>query len=120
MHLLKTQRPVFSSIFDNLVLNNRRGYTSYTNPVDTPSVNVIESDVDYTLQLAAPGKNKEDFAINWTREFCRLPPKMKFRKTIKKKVAHFVSLFLAILNVRLNYRTQLRLIKLKRSIKVGF
>ena len=63
MHLLKTQRPVFSSIFDDLVLNNRREYTSYVNPVDTPSVNVIESDVDYTLQLVAPGKNKEDFAI---------------------------------------------------------
>ena len=26
-------------------------------------MNVIESDVDYRLQLAAPGKNKEDFAI---------------------------------------------------------
>ena len=63
MHLLKTQRPVFSSIFDDLVLNNRREYTSYVNPVDTPSVNVIESDVDYILQLVAPGKNKEDFAI---------------------------------------------------------
>ena len=63
MYLLKTQRPVFSSIFDDLVLNNSRGYTSHANPVDTPSVNVIESDVDYTLQLAAPGKKKEDFAI---------------------------------------------------------
>ena len=63
MHLLKTQRPLFSSIFDDLVLNNRSGYTSHSNPVDTPSVNVIESDVDYRLQLAAPGKNKEDFAI---------------------------------------------------------
>ena len=63
MHLLKTQRPVFSSIFDDLVLNNWSGHTLHVNPVDTPSVNVIESDVDYKLQLAAPGKNKEDFAI---------------------------------------------------------
>ena len=63
MHLLKTQRPIFSSILDNLVLNNRSGCTSHSNPVDTPSVNVIESDVDYRLQLVAPGKNKEDFTI---------------------------------------------------------
>jgi len=63
MHLLKTQRPIFSSIFDDLVLNNRSGYTSHSNPVDTPSVNVIESDIDYRLQLFAPGKNKEDFTI---------------------------------------------------------
>ena len=63
MHLLKTQRPVFSSIFHDLVLNNRSGHTLHANPVDTPSLNVIESDVDYRLQLAAPGKNKEDFAI---------------------------------------------------------
>ena len=63
MHLLKTQRPLFSSIFDDLVLNNRSGYTSHSNPVDTPSVNVIESDVDYRLQLVAPGKNTEDFTI---------------------------------------------------------
>ena len=63
MHLLKTQRPIFSSIFDDLVLNNRSGYTSHSNPVDTPSVNVIESDIDYRLQLVAPGKNKEDFTI---------------------------------------------------------
>lgn len=63
MHLLKTHRPLFSSIFDDLVLNNSSGITSNAIPVDTPSVNVIESDVDYRLQLAAPGKNKEDFAI---------------------------------------------------------
>ena len=63
MHLLKTQRPIFSSILDDLVLNNRSGYTSHSNPVDTPSVNVIESDDDYRLQLVAPGKNKEDFTI---------------------------------------------------------
>ena len=63
MHLLKTQRPLFSSIFDDLVLNNRSEYTPHANPVHTPFVNVIESDVDYRLQLAAPGKNKEDFAI---------------------------------------------------------
>ena len=63
MHLLKTQRPIFSSILDDLVLNNRSGCTSHSNPVDTPSVNVIESDVDYRLQLVAPGKNKEDFTI---------------------------------------------------------
>ena len=64
MHLLKTQRPIFSSILDDLVLNNRSGCTSHSNPVDTPSVNVIESDVDYRLQLVAPGKNKEDFTID--------------------------------------------------------
>jgi len=63
MHLLKTQRPIFSSILDDLVLNNRSGCTSHSNPVDSPSVNVIESDVDYRLQLVAPGKNKEDFTI---------------------------------------------------------
>jgi HSP20 family protein len=63
MHLLKTHRPLFSSIFDDLVLNNSSGYNPNANPLDTPSVNVIESDVDYRLQLAAPGKNKEDFAI---------------------------------------------------------
>ena len=63
MHLLKTQRPVFSSIFDDLVLNNWSGHRLHANPVDTPYVNVIQSDVDYRLQLAAPGNNKEDFAI---------------------------------------------------------
>ncbi len=63
MYLLKTQRPVFSSIFDDLVLNNRSRHTLHANPFDTPSVNVIESDVDYRLQLVAPGKKKEDFAI---------------------------------------------------------
>ena len=47
---------VFGSDFPD-VFGDRRGY-------DMPAVNVTENENNYTIELAAPGLNKEDFEVS--------------------------------------------------------
>lgn len=47
---------VFNSLFDADLMP----YTSAT----APAINVLESDKEYTVELAAPGLKKEDFNVN--------------------------------------------------------
>ena len=49
---------IFSDFFDNDGLNINRLIHSHT-----PAINVIESDKEYKLELAAPGMSKDDFKI---------------------------------------------------------
>jgi HSP20 family protein len=47
----------FGDLFDNVVTNDYRKLTN-------PSVNIVEKDQEFVLELAAPGFTKEDFKIN--------------------------------------------------------
>lgn len=47
---------VFNDFFDN-------DWVLRTNTA-SPSVNIIESDADYKIEVAAPGMTKDDFSIN--------------------------------------------------------
>jgi len=54
--------PGLLSLFDDLE-KSRFGLNKEFSG-DVPSVNIIENDQDFVLELAAPGKRKEDFKIN--------------------------------------------------------
>ncbi|MBQ7423072.1 MAG: Hsp20/alpha crystallin family protein [Prevotella sp.] len=56
-----------------------------------PAINVIESDKDYTVELAAPGLKKEDFNVNINDEG-NLVIKMEQKKEEKQedKKAHYL------------------------------
>lgn len=51
---------IFSDFFDN-------DWISRTNTT-MPAINVIESDKDYKVEVAAPGMTKEDFSIQMTSD----------------------------------------------------
>lgn len=59
MSLIKRQNPVFTSIIDDLFLNQDWNHINQT----VPAANIIEADDHFDIQLAAPGKKKSDFKI---------------------------------------------------------
>ena len=59
MNLIRKQNPFFPSLVDELFNQERRVRTSST----TPAVNIIEKDIQFLIELAAPGNKKEDFEI---------------------------------------------------------
>jgi HSP20 family protein len=60
--LVRTFAPSFPSLFDNFFNNIEETPASFHQTL--PAVNVIESDNNFKLELAAPGLKKEDFKIN--------------------------------------------------------
>ena len=59
MNLIKRQNPVFTSLIDDLFLNQDWNYISAT----VPAANIIEADDHFNIELAVPGKKKSDFTI---------------------------------------------------------
>ncbi|MEK9604012.1 MAG: Hsp20/alpha crystallin family protein [Flavobacteriaceae bacterium] len=59
MNLVKRQKPVFTSLIDDLFLNQDWSHMSGY----LPAANIIEADDHFDIELAAPGKKKEDFQI---------------------------------------------------------
>lgn len=61
----RSHAPYFNNVFDSLfseALN--KNYT--INKV--PGVNILESETEYTIELAAPGLEKSDFQINLKKD----------------------------------------------------
>jgi len=59
MNLIKRQNPVFTSLIDDLFINQDWNHISTT----FPAANIIEADDHFNIELAAPGKKKSDFKI---------------------------------------------------------
>lgn len=55
--------PNVSSLFDGFFNDDVEVLNTNNKALSVPAVNVVENDDDYTLELAAPGKTKEDFDI---------------------------------------------------------
>ncbi|WP_316836707.1 Hsp20/alpha crystallin family protein [Pedobacter nutrimenti] len=50
-----------------------------------PGVNILESDADYKIELAAPGLNKEDFQINLKKDTLSVWAEKKVGEEDKKE-----------------------------------
>jgi len=59
MNLIKRQNPVFTSLINDLFINQDWNHISTT----VPAANIIEADDHFNIELAAPGKKKSDFKI---------------------------------------------------------
>ena len=59
MNLVKRQKPVFTSLIDDLFLNQDWSHINSS----IPAANIIEADDHYDIELAMPGKKKSDFKI---------------------------------------------------------
>ncbi|NAS32664.1 Hsp20 family protein [Flavobacteriaceae bacterium R38] len=62
MSLVKKNNVWFPSIFDEFLNPDWLGGVQ-NNEFNGPAVNIKESDTDFTLELLAPGRTKEDFNI---------------------------------------------------------
>ena len=59
MNLIKRQNPLFTYLIDDLFLNQDWNHNSN----NIPAANIIEADDHFDIQLAVPGKKKNDFKI---------------------------------------------------------
>ncbi|KAB8155353.1 Hsp20 family protein [Kordia sp. TARA_039_SRF] len=66
MNLVKRKNTDFPSIFDELFQTDWFGGTvnPITNRGNIPAVNIKETADDFSLEVAAPGKTKEDFQLS--------------------------------------------------------
>lgn len=65
MTMIKVNNPVqrnINSIFDEL-FNELPAFGRNINNLFSPAVNIVENNEAYHLELMAPGRNKEDFAV---------------------------------------------------------
>ncbi|MDZ4749036.1 MAG: Hsp20/alpha crystallin family protein [Saprospiraceae bacterium] len=61
--------------------------TDFTN--SAPSVNIVEHDAHYTMQLAAPGLQKSDFSINIENEYLVIAAEKKTEKEENRNEGKF-------------------------------
>ncbi len=59
MNLIKRKNPVFTSLIDDLFINQDWNHINAT----VPAANIIEADDHFNIELAAPGNKKSDFTI---------------------------------------------------------
>jgi len=55
--------PTINSMFDNLFTDGDGFYKAVSKGTSVPAVNVAETDLTFELEVAAPGKTKEDFNV---------------------------------------------------------
>ncbi len=86
MNIVKRRNAEFPSIFDELFQTDWLGGT--TNPIvqkrSVPAVNIIETDDNYALEVAAPGKSKEDFKLSLDHDLLTISTEAKKEETEKK------------------------------------
>ena len=76
MNLIKRQNPVFTSLIDDLFLNQ-----DFNQNVSIPAANIIEADDHFDIQLAVPGKKKNDFKIELEEGILTISSKIERNST---------------------------------------
>jgi len=70
----------FDNFFDTFFNNNLTDVIGSDNNLTQPSVNVIETDDDFRIEVAAPGLAKKDFDINIEEKVLTVSAKTKEAK----------------------------------------
>jgi HSP20 family protein len=74
--------PYFNNVFDSL-FSEALNKNLTINKV--PGVNILETETDYKIELAAPGLTKEDFQINLKKDTLSVWAEKKTAETEEKK-----------------------------------
>ncbi len=80
MNLVKRQKPVFTSLIDDLFLNQDWSQINTT----VPAANIIEADDHFNIELAAPGKKKSDFKIELDERVLTISSETETKSTEKE------------------------------------
>ena len=93
MTMIKVNNPVqrnINSIFDEL-FNELPAFGRNINNLFSPAVNIVENNEAYHLELMAPGRNKEDFAVDVEKDLLTISytakeeAKVEGLKTVRKE-----------------------------------
>ncbi len=74
--------PYFNNVFDSLFSEALNKNLSINK---VPGVNILASDTEYKIELAAPGLTKEDFQINLKKDTLSVWAEKKVAETEEKK-----------------------------------
>ena len=77
MNLIRRQNPLFNSLIDDLFLNQDWNHNSN----NIPAANIIEADDHFDIQLAAPGKKKNDFKIELEEDVLTISSQIESNST---------------------------------------
>jgi HSP20 family protein len=80
MNLVKRQKPIFTSLIDDLFLNQDWSQINTT----VPAANIIEADDHFNIELAAPGKKKSDFKIELDEGVLTISSEIETKSTEKE------------------------------------
>jgi HSP20 family protein len=80
MNLVKRQKPVFTSLIDDLFLNQDWSQINTT----VPAANIIEADDHFNIELAVPGKKKSDFKIELDEGVLTISSEIETKSTEKE------------------------------------
>jgi HSP20 family protein len=80
MNLVKRQKPVFTSLIDDLFLNQDWSQINTT----VPAANIIDADDNFNIELAAPGKKKSDFKIELDEGVLTISSEIETKSTEKE------------------------------------
>ncbi len=84
----KTGFPSIPSLIDNIFSRDLMDWSSsnFSNTNTTlPAVNILETENDYTIEVAAPGMKKEDFKVNLENNMLSISSEKKTEKNDEKK-----------------------------------
>ncbi|WP_035336374.1 Hsp20/alpha crystallin family protein [Dokdonia sp. PRO95] len=73
----KNTAPYLPSVFEELLNTDWLGGRTNTFATATPSVNIIEADDSFALQVAAPGLKKENFNIQLDNDLLTISSEIK-------------------------------------------
>ncbi len=62
MNIIKRNNPLFSSIFDELFIENRLDATNCEN-FSKPAINILEKNTTFVIEIVIPGISKKDVSI---------------------------------------------------------
>jgi HSP20 family protein len=80
MNLVKRQKPVFTSLIDDLFLNQDWSHVN----TNVPAANIIEADDHFDIELAAPGNKKADFKIELEEGVLTISSETEIKSTEKE------------------------------------
>lgn len=80
MNIVKRRNADFPSIFDDLFQTDWFGGIANSN-THVPAVNIKETTDEFTLELAAPGKTKEDFELSLDHDVLTISTEDKKEET---------------------------------------
>lgn len=92
MSLIKTNNAGWlPSVFDDMFKTDWLGETTNVNTIGTsiPAVNIQETDEDFLVEVAAPGKAKEDFNIELDNDVLTISAEEKQEKETSEKSGKF-------------------------------
>ncbi len=78
MNTMPAFNSIFNNLFDGMVTSDFRRMTS-------PSVNIIEAENEFKLQVAAPGMKKEDFKVNVENDLLTISAEVKQESSEKSE-----------------------------------